>query len=74
LAADCDFALRGKEKQLQAAVTALSKLTNGAIHVCVGASGVSPFEGLQDIAIHRVSGPHPSGNVGVQIGKNRSGE
>ncbi|PKA82310.1 Na+-transporting NADH:ubiquinone oxidoreductase subunit A [Ulvibacter sp. MAR_2010_11] len=69
LAADCDFALRGKEKQLQAAVTALSKLTDGAVHVSVGNNGVSPFEGLADITIHKVSGPHPAGNVGVQIAK-----
>lgn len=69
LAADYDFVLRGKEKQLQAAVTALRKLTEGVIHVCVGASGVSPFEGLENINLHKVKGPHPAGNVGVQIGK-----
>ena len=69
LAADCDFSVRGKENQLQAAVTALSKLTTGAVHVSIGTTGVSPFEGLQDINIYKVSGPHPAGNVGVQIGK-----
>ncbi|MCW8981759.1 Na(+)-translocating NADH-quinone reductase subunit A [Altibacter sp.] len=69
LAADYDFTLRGKEKQLQAALTALSKLTEGKVHVSVGKTGVSPFEGLKDITIHKVSGPHPAGNVGVQIAK-----
>src|SRR5690606_12036277 len=55
--------------ELQAAVTALSKLTKGQVHVGVGKSGNSPFKGLKDIAIHQVSGPHPAGNVGTQINK-----
>ena len=69
LAADLDFALKGKEAELQAACTALSKLTDGQVHVGVGTDGSSPFNGLKDISIHRVSGPHPAGNVGTQINK-----
>ena len=69
LAADLDFTLKGKETQLQAAVSALSKLTEGAVHVSVGAKGDSPLSGLKDVALHKVSGPHPAGNVGTQIGK-----
>ena len=67
LAADYDFSLKGKESYLQAAVTALSKLTSGELHLSVGGTGVSPFVGLKDITIHKVTGPHPSGNVGTQI-------
>src|SRR5690554_3468814 len=33
LANDCDFSLHKKERELQAAVTALSKLTKGKVHV-----------------------------------------
>ncbi|HNP68631.1 MAG TPA: Na(+)-translocating NADH-quinone reductase subunit A [Aequorivita sp.] len=66
---DVDFSLKGKEKELQAAVTALSKLTPGQVHVGVGKSGDSPFKGLKDIALHNVLGPHPAGNVGTQINK-----
>lgn len=69
LANDPDFSLHGKEKELQAAVTALSKLTTGKVHVGVGKSGSSPFKGLNDILLHQVSGPHPAGNVGTQINK-----
>ncbi len=69
LAADYDFTLSGKEKEIQAAVTALSKLTNGTVHVGVGANGASVFNGLNDISIHAVSGIHPAGNVGTQIGE-----
>ncbi|NNK82204.1 MAG: Na(+)-translocating NADH-quinone reductase subunit A [Flavobacteriaceae bacterium] len=69
LVADLDFALKGKEEQLQAAVTALGKLTEGEVHVSVGKNSNSPFSGLSGINLHKVSGPHPSGNVGTQINK-----
>ncbi len=69
LVADYDFALQGKEAELQAAVTALSKLTEGKVHVSVGKNANSPLAGLSGITLHKVSGPHPSGNVGTQINK-----
>ena len=69
LVADLDYVLQGKEAQLQAAVTALGKLTEGKVHVSVGAKSNSAFSGLSGIVIHKVSGPHPSGNVGTLINK-----
>lgn len=69
LAADLDFTLAGKAAELQAAVTALAMLTDGAVHVSVGKSSSSPLAGLSGITLHRVSGPHPSGNVGTLINK-----
>ena len=69
LAANYDFTLTGKEVELQAAVTALSKLTEGVVHVSVGKNSTSVFNGLKDITLHKVSGIHPAGNVGTQIGK-----
>ena len=41
LAADYDFTLQGKEAELQAAVSALSKLTEGQVHVSIGKSSNS---------------------------------
>ena len=69
LAADYDVVLEGKEAELQAAINALGKLTEGAIHVGVGKGGNSPLAGLSGITLHKVSGPHPAGNVGVLINK-----
>lgn len=69
LAAELDYTLKGKEKELQAALTALSKLTPGEVHVSVGKDSDSPLAGLKDITLHRVSGPHPAGLVGTQINK-----
>jgi len=68
LAADLDFTLQGKEAELQAAVSALAKLTEGQLHVSVASSN-SPLAGLSGTTTHTVSGPHPAGNVGTQINK-----
>lgn len=69
LVANYNYTLQGKEKELQAAVTALGKLTKGKVHVSVGKFGKSPMADLSGITLHNVSGPHPSGNVGTQINK-----
>ena len=67
LAAKYDYTLAGKEKELQAALTAISKLTAGSVHVSVGKGSNSPFSELKNIELHKVSGPHPIGNVSTQI-------
>lgn len=67
LAANYDYTLAGKEKELQAALTAVSKLTPGKVHISVGADSNSPFSLLNNIELHNVSGPHPVGNVSTQI-------
>ena len=69
LAADLDYVLKGKEKELQAAVSALAKLTPGKIHISVGKSSNSPLTSIQGVELHKVSGPHPAGLVGTQINK-----
>lgn len=69
LAADLDFTLSGKEAELQAAITALSKMTSGNVHISVGKKSSSPLSGMTDCVLHKVSGPHPAGNVGTQIAK-----
>ena len=69
LAANYDFVLTGKQAELQAAVTALSKLTDGDVNVSVSKDSHSPFTNLEDVVTHKVSGPHPSGNVGTLINK-----
>jgi len=67
LAADLDYVLAGKEEELQTAITAISKLTEGKVHVSVGKDSDSPLSKLSGVELHKVSGPHPSGNVGTQI-------
>jgi Na+-transporting NADH:ubiquinone oxidoreductase subunit A len=69
LAADLEYTLAGKEAELQAGVTAISKLTAGKVHFSVGKKASSLFTNINGVALHKVSGPHPSGNVSTQIAK-----
>lgn len=66
LGADVSFMLEGKMDDFKAGIKALKTLTSGAVHI--GArKGDSTFSGIEGVTVHSVSGPHPAGNVGVQI-------
>lgn len=68
LAPDYDYTLKGKEAFLQEAVDALAKLTSGKVHISVDKDAAIPsIRQLQNVEIHNLSGPHPVGNVSVQI-------
>jgi len=69
LAADLDYVLQGKEKELQVAITALGRMTPGKVHIAVGKSTNSPLAGLSGAELHKVAGPHPAGLVGTHINK-----
>ncbi len=69
LAASNDIVLQGQEEFIQLALTALSRLTKGSVHVGVSHSGSSIFDGMSNIVTHKIKGPHPSGNVGTLINK-----
>ena len=69
LAADYDFALGDQAEDVQAGIKALALLTDGGVHLSLsGASySKSPFHKIEGAILHIVNGPHPAGNVGVQI-------
>ena len=69
LAPDYGFTLQGQERYFQAGVDALAKLTKGKVHLNVDGSKPAPavFSGVKNAQINQFSGPHPAGNVGVQI-------
>lgn len=68
LAPDYEFTLQGQASALQTGVNALTKLTDGKVYV-----GIRPeqsngiFAGLKNVEINQFAGPHPAGNVGIQI-------
>ena len=64
---DLDFVLKGSEDKLQAALSALKKLTPGSVHVTVASKKNSVFSTLQDIELHQINQLHPAGLVGTQI-------
>lgn len=69
LAADTDYILRDELNNIQTAVNAIAKLTDGGVHVSLNADNASgtPFHKLENVIFHTFSGKHPAGNVGVQI-------
>ncbi len=70
LAANIQFVLTGQEDALQAGVNALAKLTNGKVHISVNADIASKsIKKVANAEVHQFVGPHPAGNVGVQIHK-----
>ena len=69
LAPDNDFVVNGQEKYLQAGVDVMNKLA-GEVHIGVnGDSASKVFHGLKKVNIHTFTGPHPAGNVGIQLNK-----
>ncbi|MDN5211211.1 Na(+)-translocating NADH-quinone reductase subunit A [Fulvivirgaceae bacterium BMA12] len=68
LAPDLDFLIKDQDKYFEAGIAVLRKFSP-SIHLNVDAN--SEVSGLlsqtKDIQINKFSGPHPAGNVGVQI-------
>ncbi|AOW18564.1 NADH:ubiquinone reductase (Na(+)-transporting) subunit A [Polaribacter vadi] len=69
LAPDLSYTLKGRELELKAGLEAITKLTEGKVHVAVGKNEGSFFQGISGVELHTVSGPHPAGNVGTHIAK-----
>ncbi|UCG27239.1 MAG: Na(+)-translocating NADH-quinone reductase subunit A, partial [Bacteroidales bacterium] len=69
LAPDYDFSLKGEEESFRNGINALLKLTDGKIHL--GVNGDYPvtdvFGNLDNVQYSFFRGPHPAGNVGIQI-------
>jgi Na+-transporting NADH:ubiquinone oxidoreductase subunit A len=69
LAAELEYVLKEEFNAIQAGIMALGKLTEGGVHLSIDANKSAPtflnkFEG---VVYHNFKGPHPAGNVGVQI-------
>lgn len=69
LAADPEFVLRGEFDNIQTAINALAKLTDGGVHISLNGSNYSgtPFHKLENAVFHVFTGKHPAGNVGIQV-------
>ena len=69
LAPDNDFILHGHGEEFQAGLDAVGKLSGGKVHLNINASATASkvFTNSTGVQINKISGPHPAGNVGVQI-------
>ncbi len=71
LAPDYSLLVEGKEKEFQAGLDILTKLTDGKVHLNVHSelTGSKVFLEAENVQINTFSGPHPSGNVSVHISR-----
>ena len=69
LDADYDYSLSSRFEDIQAGIDILSRLTMGGVHLALPAGNYAGtvFHKLKGAVFHSFYGPHPAGNVGVQI-------
>ncbi len=71
LAPDYDLLVEGREKEFQAGLDVLTKLTTGKVHLNTHKklNSSSVFSNAKNVQVNTFSGPHPSGNVSVHISR-----
>lgn len=69
LAPDLAYQLGDKAEFFQAGLDVLKKLTDGKIHLNIDAKAevAQVFAQANGVDLNKIDGPHPAGNVGVQI-------
>lgn len=69
LGPDMDFVVKGNEASFQKGLDVLQKLTEGDVHLSVHAQKTksAAFLEARGVKVHHFSGPHPAGNIGIQI-------
>ncbi len=69
LAPDYDFVLHGNQDVFQKGLNAITKLTDGKVHLTLRSNGAhdAALTGAKGVQINNISGPHPAGNVGTQM-------
>jgi len=67
---DPNVEVTGSESELQGGLNALTRLTEGKVHLCLDADAENPspaLTGAKNVEIHYFRGPHPSGNTSTHI-------
>lgn len=78
LAPDVEVVIRGREADLERALAALARLTDGPVFLCTSDRFSLAVPTADRISHERFAGPHPAGTVGLHIhtldpaGRNRS--
>ncbi|MCC5946418.1 MAG: NADH:ubiquinone reductase (Na(+)-transporting) subunit A [Bernardetiaceae bacterium] len=71
LAPNYEFSLKGETQNFQAGIDILNKIADCKIHLSQNGNGEvsTVFKDIRGVHEYQISGPHPAGNVGVQISK-----
>jgi len=68
LAPNLELVLNDQKDVLQAGINVLNGLTNGDVNIGISSTNsIEELVGLDNCILHQISGPHPAGNVGIQI-------
>ncbi len=67
LAADPQLFIREQEAAFLSGIDALSRLTQGAVHVCVASGADIPQSNNAQVRQEQFAGPHPAGLAGTHI-------
>jgi len=69
LTIDNDFALYGLDELFQKGLDYITQLTSGKTHLNIdgNTNPATVFTGAKGVEINKISGAHPSGNVGIQV-------
>ncbi len=67
-APDIDFLIEQNSTGLQAGINAMTKLTEGNINLSISNHNMNDnLHSLNNVELHTFSGPHPAGNIGIQV-------
>ena len=67
LSPDYDFIMHNRSAEFNAGLELLNILTDGTVHLQIRNNSDEVFSNAKNVQTHIVKGPHPSGNVGVQM-------
>ena len=67
LSADPQVVLKGRESDFANGLKVLTRLTDGAVHLCTAPSAAIPGADVSGVKHHEFAGPHPAGLVGTHI-------
>ena len=65
LGVNIELVVENENENFQAGVDVLNRLTNGKVYLTTKPG--SALSSIQNVELNTISGPHPAGNVGIQI-------
>jgi Na+-transporting NADH:ubiquinone oxidoreductase subunit A len=67
LAADPEIIISERMQAFSDGLTIISKLTDGGVNLCLGPNSSIDQPDIENLRLHKFSGPHPAGLVGTHI-------
>ena len=65
LGVNIELVVENENENFQAGVDVLNRLTNGKVYLTTKPGSV--LSSIQNVELNTISGPHPAGNVGIQV-------